>query len=104
MALETGATGHLTPHLEGVQANSEQLKIPLARTLRSGRSSRWLEVMQDGDMKYIPCKKYHYSRFCDVNKIKKELLPAFAVLSGNDHSKTLQPTDPNNQNLATNNK
>ncbi|XP_061574125.1 protein asteroid homolog 1-like [Cololabis saira] len=47
---------------------------------------RWREVK--GNLQsYIPCKSYTASRFCDVFRIQRQLLPAFAALAGNDYVK-----------------
>ncbi|KAK7886424.1 hypothetical protein WMY93_026045 [Mugilogobius chulae] len=46
---------------------------------------RWKEVKQNGAQKYIPCKRYFSSRFCELKKIQPQLLPIFAVLAGNDY-------------------
>ncbi|XP_072317639.1 single-strand DNA endonuclease ASTE1-like, partial [Eucyclogobius newberryi] len=45
---------------------------------------RWQQVVQRGAHKYIPCQRYFSSRFCEVNKLRLQLLPVFAVLAGND--------------------
>ncbi|KAK7886425.1 hypothetical protein WMY93_026046 [Mugilogobius chulae] len=46
---------------------------------------RWSNVLECGQRRFIPCKRYFSSRFCEVNQIPPQLLPIFAVMAGNDY-------------------
>ncbi|XP_074539198.1 single-strand DNA endonuclease ASTE1 [Halichoeres trimaculatus] len=48
---------------------------------------QWQAVQGTGSQSYIPCKIYRSSSFCIAFEIKPQLLPAFAVLAGNDYAK-----------------
>ncbi|XP_029929067.1 protein asteroid homolog 1-like [Myripristis murdjan] len=45
---------------------------------------QWEVVEQEG---YVPCRSYTASSFCSFYKIQRRVLPAFAVLAGNDYVK-----------------
>lgn len=49
---------------------------------------RWQDVRRRGSHSYIPCKRFYTSSFCIVFPIQRRLLPAFAVLAGNDYVKS----------------
>ncbi|CAJ1063126.1 protein asteroid homolog 1-like [Xyrichtys novacula] len=53
---------------------------------------QWQSVQKVGSQSFIPSKIYCSSSFCIVFEIKPQLLPAFAVLAGNDYVK-LQRTE-----------
>lgn len=50
---------------------------------------RWKEVQNDGAQSFIRCKKYLASSFCEAVHIRPQLLPAFAVLAGNDYTQNI---------------
>uniref|UniRef100_A0A667Z4K3 Uncharacterized protein n=1 Tax=Myripristis murdjan TaxID=586833 RepID=A0A667Z4K3_9TELE len=45
---------------------------------------QWQKAAQ---RRYVPCKKYTASGFCSFYNIQRRVLPAFAVLAGNDYVK-----------------
>ncbi|XP_042345599.1 protein asteroid homolog 1-like isoform X2 [Plectropomus leopardus] len=47
----------------------------------------WEAVRRIGSQSYIPCKSYNTSSACIVLDIRRQLLPAFAALAGNDYVK-----------------
>ncbi|XP_034029590.1 protein asteroid homolog 1-like isoform X2 [Thalassophryne amazonica] len=48
---------------------------------------QWEAMNQSRTQKYIPCKSYKSSSFCIFFNIKPQVLPIFAVLTGNDYVK-----------------
>ncbi|XP_032365076.1 protein asteroid homolog 1 [Etheostoma spectabile] len=48
---------------------------------------QWEAVRGTGSQRYIPCKGYTTSSFCNFFKIQPQVLPTFAVLAGNDYVK-----------------
>ncbi|XP_055019396.1 protein asteroid homolog 1-like isoform X2 [Boleophthalmus pectinirostris] len=61
--------------------------FPLSGGMLPTTHFRWRQVLQCGARRYIPCKRYFSSWFCEVNQMSPQLLPVFAVLAGNDYLK-----------------
>ncbi|XP_034553665.1 protein asteroid homolog 1 [Notolabrus celidotus] len=57
---------------------------------------QWEAVRGTGSQSFIPCKLYRYSSFCKVFKVQPTLLPAFAILAGNDYVKLERMETPIN--------
>ncbi|KAM9309449.1 single-strand DNA endonuclease ASTE1 isoform 2-T2 [Pholidichthys leucotaenia] len=47
----------------------------------------WEDVRKKGSYSYIPAKRFYTSSFCIYFNIQPQLLPTFAILSGNDYVK-----------------
>ncbi|XP_034729535.1 protein asteroid homolog 1-like [Etheostoma cragini] len=55
---------------------------------------QWEAVQGTGSQRYIPCKGYTTSSFCNFFQIQPQILPAFAVLAGNDYVKLQRSESP----------
>ncbi|XP_008428844.1 single-strand DNA endonuclease ASTE1 [Poecilia reticulata] len=47
----------------------------------------WREVRQSGSRSSVSCRRYYTSSFCSFFGLRRQLLPAFAALAGNDYVK-----------------
>lgn len=48
---------------------------------------KWQEVKQSGSRSSITCRRYYTSSFCTFFGLRRQLLPTFAALAGNDYVK-----------------
>ncbi|XP_072317637.1 uncharacterized protein, partial [Eucyclogobius newberryi] len=68
-----------------LSTDSDFFIFPMNGGMLPSEHFRWRQVLQCGVRGYIPCRRYFSSRLCEVIQLRPQLLPALAVMAGNDY-------------------